>query len=262
MSDGRSGPSRRWRRRCAPRARARCRRRSRASRSTPARIAPGEAFFAIKGDNRDGHDFVAGRARGGRRARGRRRRQARRAFRRMRRCSSCPMCSTACAISRARRARARRRRSSASPARSARPAPRKRCVWRSPRQGETHASAASYNNHWGVPLSLARCPRDRALRGVRDGHEPCRRDRAAHAAGAAACGDHHHGRAGASGILRLGRGDRRRQGGNLPRARARRRGGDQPRQSAIRAARAAAPKRAGVERVVSFGEHARAPTRG
>jgi UDP-N-acetylmuramoyl-tripeptide--D-alanyl-D-alanine ligase len=25
------------------------------------------------------------------------------------------------------------------------------------REGETHASAASYNNHWGVPLSLARC---------------------------------------------------------------------------------------------------------
>ena len=24
--------------------------------------------------------------------------------------------------------------------------------------GEAHASAASYNNHWGVPLSLARCP--------------------------------------------------------------------------------------------------------
>lgn len=28
------------------------------------------------------------------------------------------------------------------------------------RQGRTHASAASYNNHWGVPLSLARCPAD------------------------------------------------------------------------------------------------------
>ena len=28
------------------------------------------------------------------------------------------------------------------------------------RQGATHASAASYNNHWGVPLSLARCPAD------------------------------------------------------------------------------------------------------
>jgi len=26
--------------------------------------------------------------------------------------------------------------------------------------GETHASAASYNNHWGVPLSLARFPRE------------------------------------------------------------------------------------------------------
>ena len=26
------------------------------------------------------------------------------------------------------------------------------------RCGETHASAASYNNHWGAPLSLARCP--------------------------------------------------------------------------------------------------------
>jgi UDP-N-acetylmuramoyl-tripeptide--D-alanyl-D-alanine ligase len=26
--------------------------------------------------------------------------------------------------------------------------------------GPTHASVASYNNHWGVPLSLARCPQD------------------------------------------------------------------------------------------------------
>jgi len=27
-------------------------------------------------------------------------------------------------------------------------------------QGETHASVASYNNHWGVPLTLARLPRE------------------------------------------------------------------------------------------------------
>ncbi|MDO9412055.1 MAG: UDP-N-acetylmuramoylalanyl-D-glutamyl-2,6-diaminopimelate--D-alanyl-D-alanine ligase [Pseudolabrys sp.] len=27
-------------------------------------------------------------------------------------------------------------------------------------EGATHASAASYNNHWGVPLSLVRCPAD------------------------------------------------------------------------------------------------------
>ncbi len=26
------------------------------------------------------------------------------------------------------------------------------------KEGEVHASVASYNNHWGVPLSLARCP--------------------------------------------------------------------------------------------------------
>lgn len=28
------------------------------------------------------------------------------------------------------------------------------------KQGRTHASVASYNNHWGVPLTLARMPRD------------------------------------------------------------------------------------------------------
>jgi UDP-N-acetylmuramoyl-tripeptide--D-alanyl-D-alanine ligase len=31
------------------------------------------------------------------------------------------------------------------------------------RFGATHASAASYNNHWGVPLTLARMPRDSAF---------------------------------------------------------------------------------------------------
>lgn len=30
-------------------------------------------------------------------------------------------------------------------------------------QGKTHASVASYNNHWGVPLTLARMPRDTAF---------------------------------------------------------------------------------------------------
>ena len=100
-----------------------------------ARIAPGEAFFAIKGDDRDGHDFVDAALEGRRglavvareRARApcrrcaaaRRRRRARRLARR----------------SRARRARglhAQGRR--ASPARSARPAPRRRCASRSSRR--------------------------------------------------------------------------------------------------------------------------------
>ena len=30
-------------------------------------------------------------------------------------------------------------------------------------QGPTHASIASYNNHWGVPLTLARMPRNTAF---------------------------------------------------------------------------------------------------
>jgi UDP-N-acetylmuramoyl-tripeptide--D-alanyl-D-alanine ligase len=33
-----------------------------------------------------------------------------------------------------------------------------RCVLAA--QGSTHAAVASFNNHWGVPLSLARCPAD------------------------------------------------------------------------------------------------------
>ena len=56
------------------------------------------------------------------------------------------------------------------------------------RQGATHASVASYNNHWGVPLTLARMPRETAVRRVRDRHEPCRRDPAADRHGPSACG--------------------------------------------------------------------------
>ena len=67
-------------------------------------------------------------------------------------------CWKPCAIWRAPRAPAAAPRSSPSPVRSARPAPRRRCGSRFRADGETHASAASYNNHWGVPLSLARCP--------------------------------------------------------------------------------------------------------
>ena len=142
-------------------------------------VAPGEAFFAIKGDNRDGHEFVEAALAAGAGVAVVAVRPARPLSQTHARCSSFPMCSMGCANSRGRRGRARRRRSSPSPAPSARPAPRRRCVSRLLRDGETHASIASYNNHWGVPLSLARCPADRALRRVRDRHEPCRRDRAA-----------------------------------------------------------------------------------
>ncbi len=49
----------RWRKPCAAQTQRRAAGRHRpASRSIAARIAPGDAFFAIKGDVRDGHDFV------------------------------------------------------------------------------------------------------------------------------------------------------------------------------------------------------------
>ena len=47
-----------------------------------------------------------------------------------------------------------------SPAVSARRVRKRRCRHLLELQGRTHASAASYNNLWGVPLSLARMPRD------------------------------------------------------------------------------------------------------
>ena len=121
-------------------------------------LAPGDLFVALDGPNRDAHAFVAAALRARRRGgRGR---------------AGCPRASPippACVLvgrhpGGAGRARPGRpaadhaRGSPASPAASARPAPRRRCATSWPRQAPTHASAASHNNHWGVPLSLARLP--------------------------------------------------------------------------------------------------------
>ena len=67
--------------------------------------------------------------------------------------------------------------------------------------------------------------------------------------GAPACGDRHHGRAGAPRIFRQRRGHRPRQGGDLPRPRAGRRGDRQSRQSALRRCWPRLARAAGVERV-------------
>ena len=131
--------------------------------------------------------FDNGRGRG-RRRRGACRRPARRTARST---SSHDTLRAHGAARRAPRAPAPRRASSRSPARSARPARRRRCASSCPRTAPTHASAASYNNHWGVPLTLARMPADARFRRLRDRHEPCRRDHAAGRHGAAACRDHH-----------------------------------------------------------------------
>ena len=80
---------------------------------------------------------------------------------------------------------------------------------------------------------------------------------AADAAGAPARRGHHHRRAGASRVLRLGRGHRRRQGRDLRRARARRHGGPQPRQSPVRPASRSAARAPASQRIVRFGETCR-----
>ena len=169
-----------------------------ASRSTRARSRPGDLFVALTGG--------AGRARLRRRGAGAR-------ARRRRWCRGGPegVADGRAAAGRARRARgaagARARRRgrasragwSRSRARSARPGARRCCAWRSGAQGSVHAAEKSFNNHWGVPLTLARMPAGPRLRRPRDRHERARRDRAAGAAGAAARGADHHRRGGASG---------------------------------------------------------------
>ncbi len=60
------------------------------------------------------------------------------------------------------------------------------------RSGSVHASAASYNNHWGVPLSLARMPLDTAYGVFEIGMNHAGEIRSS------PCGDHHHDRAGSS----------------------------------------------------------------
>ena len=45
--------------------------------------------------------------------------------------------------------------------------------------GETHASVSSYNNHWGVPLSLARCSESAKYAVFEIGHEPRGRNHSA-----------------------------------------------------------------------------------
>ncbi len=120
-------------------------------------LAPGEAFFAIQGDNRDGHDFVevalaagAGLA-------------VVAADKGERFSDDAPLLVVADVLEGlrdlARAARARAGAKIVAVTGSVGKTSTKEALRLTlANNGETHASLASYNNHWGVPLSLARCP--------------------------------------------------------------------------------------------------------
>ena len=73
-----------------------------------------------------------------------------------------------------------------------------------------NASTASFNNHWGVPLTLARMPVSAAY-GVFEIGITIRARSPAGQDGAPACGAHHHDRGGSHGQFQESRRDRRRQ---------------------------------------------------
>jgi UDP-N-acetylmuramoyl-tripeptide--D-alanyl-D-alanine ligase len=120
-------------------------------------IAPGEAFFAIHGDHRDGHEFVpaalAARAAVAVVA----------AERRAQFAADAPLLVVPDVLEGLRdlaaAARARMHGKVIGVTGSVGKTGTKEALRLAlSKDGETHASVASYNNHWGVPLSLARCP--------------------------------------------------------------------------------------------------------
>jgi UDP-N-acetylmuramoyl-tripeptide--D-alanyl-D-alanine ligase len=166
-------------------------------------IAPGDAYFAIRGAVHDGHDFVAAALKAGAGL------AVVEAAQRGRFAADAPLLVVddvlAALVDLARAARARLDAKVIAVTGSVGKTSTKEALRRVlGAQGETHASAASFNNHWGVPL----CD-------FRNRHEPRERNRTIGEDGAAAGRDRHHGRAGASRILQGHRGNRRRQGGNL-----------------------------------------------
>jgi UDP-N-acetylmuramoyl-tripeptide--D-alanyl-D-alanine ligase len=120
-------------------------------------IAPGEAYFAIKGDVHDGHDFVAAALKAGAAL------AVVEAAQREKFPGDAPLLVVddvlAGLVDLSRAARARLTGQVIAVTGSVGKTSTKEALRRVlGAQGPTHASAASFNNHWGVPLSLARCP--------------------------------------------------------------------------------------------------------
>jgi len=121
-------------------------------------LAKGDAFFAIQGDNRDGHDFAEAALKVGAGLAVIARAQAERF-------ANAPALIVDDVLeglrALARVARARTRANVVAVTGSVGKTGTKEALRLAlSADGKTHASAASYNNHWGVPLSLARCPAD------------------------------------------------------------------------------------------------------
>ena len=120
-------------------------------------VAPGEAYFAIKGDVHDGHAFVDAALKAG---------AALAVVERAQRdkfAADAPLLVVddvlAGLVDLAHAARARLGGQVIAVTGSVGKTSTKEALRRVlGAQGPTHASAASFNNHWGVPLSLARCP--------------------------------------------------------------------------------------------------------
>jgi len=120
-------------------------------------IAPGEAYFAIKGDVHDGHDFVTAALNAGAAL------AVVETAQRDKFAADAPLLVVddvlAGLVELALAARARLDAKVIAITGSVGKTSTKEALWRVlGAQGATHASTASFNNHWGVPLSLARCP--------------------------------------------------------------------------------------------------------
>ena len=120
-------------------------------------ISPGEAYFAIKGDVHDGHDFVTAALKAGAAL------AVVAAAQRHRFATNAGLLIVddvlGALVDLARASRARLSAQVIAITGSVGKTSTKEALRRVlSAQGETHASAASFNNHWGVPLSLARCP--------------------------------------------------------------------------------------------------------
>ena len=119
-------------------------------------LVKGDAFFAIKGENRDGHDFVEDALKAGAGLAVLEREQRDRF-------AGAPLLIVPDVLEALRDlARASRARMSAKviavTGSVGKTSTKEALRLALSAEGETHASIASYNNHWGVPLSLARCP--------------------------------------------------------------------------------------------------------